>query len=193
MLAGSLDLLRPVGTWPSSLSHRAGLFERSLLSLCPTIGQREGAVTFSEIRDSTRAKLLDKVRKHDYKKYLWKASIQKTRGFSNQEIVFDFPVTALIGPNGSGKSAVLGAAGCAYKEIKPGTFFPKSTVGDESMAGWRIEYELAISRSIRNRPSNGLVISGKPDGFEAMLWTARSYSSALREQCLLERRRASKR
>ncbi|OXR50310.1 hypothetical protein PuT2_00035 [Pusillimonas sp. T2] len=96
----------------------------------------------SEIRDSTRTELLEKVRKHDYGKYLLKASIEKIRGFITEDINFEFPVTALIGPNGSGKSAVLGAAGCAYKPVKPSMFFPKSTVGDESMSGWRVEYEL---------------------------------------------------
>ncbi len=96
----------------------------------------------SEIRDSTTTKLLEKVRRHDYGRYLVKASIGKLRGFSGEDIVFEFPVTALIGPNGSGKSSVLGAAGCAYKSIRPGLFFPKSSVGDESMSGWKIEYEL---------------------------------------------------
>lgn len=99
-------------------------------------------MALSEIRDSTRLQLLDKVRRHDYGRYLLKASLGRIRGFEGEDISFDFPVTALIGPNGSGKSAVLGAAGCAYKPIKPGTFFPKSAVGDESMAGWRVEYEL---------------------------------------------------
>ncbi|OIT16364.1 hypothetical protein BL243_11190 [Ralstonia solanacearum] len=99
-------------------------------------------MALSEIRDSARVQLLDKVRRHDYGRYLLKASLGRIRGFEGEDISFDFPVTALIGPNGSGKSAVLGAAGCAYKPIKPGTFFPKSAVGDESMAGWRVEYEL---------------------------------------------------
>ena len=99
-------------------------------------------MALSEIRDSTKMQLLEKVREHDYGLYLLKASIGRIRGFSGEDIDFDFPVTALIGPNGSGKSAVLGAAGCAYKPIKPGMFFPKSTVGDETMSGWRVEYEL---------------------------------------------------
>lgn len=96
----------------------------------------------SEIRESTKTELLKKVRGHDYGHYLLKASIIKIRGFSEEDITFDFPVTALIGPNGSGKSSVLDVAGCAYKSIKPESFFPKSAIGDESMSGWRIEYEL---------------------------------------------------
>ncbi|MCM8623204.1 MAG: AAA family ATPase, partial [Candidatus Accumulibacter sp.] len=101
---------------------------------------------------------LEKVRRQDYGRYLAKASIMRIRGFTGENISFDFPVTALIGPNGSGKSAVLGAAGCAYKPIKPGSFFPKSAVGDESMAGWRIEYELIDkqlnARQLVKRTSN---------------------------------------
>lgn len=97
---------------------------------------------YSEIRESTKQELLKKVREHDYGKYLLKANVIKIRGFSEEDITFEFPVTALIGPNGSGKSSVLGVAGCAYRDIKPGMFFPKSAVGDESMSGWRIEYEL---------------------------------------------------
>jgi len=104
----------------------------------------------SEIRDSTKARLLEKVRRHDYGRYLLKASIDHIRGFEGEDITFEFPVTALIGPNGSGKSSVLGVAGCAYKPIKPGTFFPKSSVGDDSMAGWRVEYEL-IDKGINSR------------------------------------------
>ena len=104
----------------------------------------------SEIRDSTKVELLEKVRQQDYGKYLLKASIEKIRGFVGEDITFDFPVTALIGPNGSGKSSVLGVAGCAYKPIKPSMFFPKSTVGDESMSGWKVEYDL-IDKSLSLR------------------------------------------
>jgi predicted ATPase len=107
-------------------------------------------MSLSEIRESTKTQLLNKVRRHDYFQYLYKVSIAKTRGFEGEDITFDFPVTALIGPNGSGKSTVLGAAGCAYKPIKPGMFFPKSKVGDESMSGWRIEYDL-IDKAINPR------------------------------------------
>ena len=85
-------------------------------------------MSLSEIRDSTKTPLIEKVRRHDYGKYLYKANILKIRGFEGEDITFEFPVTALIGPNGSGKSSVLGVAGCAYKPIRPGMFFPKRTV-----------------------------------------------------------------
>lgn len=106
----------------------------------------------SEIRDSVKVGLLDKVRRHDYGNYLLKVDINRIRGFSGETISFDFPVTALIGPNGSGKSSILGSAACAYKKIKPGAFFPKSVIGDDSMAGWRVEYE-AIDKSLNSRQS----------------------------------------
>ena len=72
----------------------------------------------------------------------------KTRSFENQEISFEFPVTAVIGTNGGGKSTVMGAAAIAYKSVKPGEFFPKSNVGDASMANWRIEYDI-IDRKVK--------------------------------------------
>mgnify|MGYP005666797891 CR=1 FL=1 len=106
----------------------------------------------SEIRDSVKVGLIDKVRKQDYGKYLLKVDVGKIRGFEGETIAFDFPVTALIGPNGSGKSSILGAAACAYKEIKPSQFFPKSAIGDNSMAGWRAEYE-AIDKQLNPRQS----------------------------------------
>ncbi len=105
---------------------------------------------YSEIRDSTKVALFDKVRKQDYGKYLHKVFINKIRAFESEGITFEFPVTALIGPNGGGKSSILGAAACAYKDIKPGMFFPKSTIGDNSMSGWKIEYE-AVDKAINPR------------------------------------------
>lgn len=104
----------------------------------------------SEIRHSTKMALLDKVRRHDYGKYLLKANITKIRAFQGEDVAFEFPVTALIGPNGSGKSSILGVAGCAYKRIKPSLFFPKSAIGDESMSGWRVEYE-AVDKKVSPR------------------------------------------
>ena len=96
----------------------------------------------SEIRQSQLITLSDRVHRGTYAKYLKIIRLNKVRGFVDAQVNFDFPVTALVGPNGGGKSTVLGAAACAYKSIKPGTFFPKSSIGDNSMAEWSIEYEL---------------------------------------------------
>jgi len=74
--------------------------------------------------------------------YLRRVTLTKVRQFSDRLVSFDFPVTALIGPNGGGKTTILGAAGLAYKDITPGTFFAKSGPYDASMKNWSIEYEV---------------------------------------------------
>lgn len=68
----------------------------------------------SQIRDSQMNALLEKVEGKNYGKYLYEMNLVKIKGFSNQIVRLDFPVTALIGPNGGGKTTVLGAAACAY-------------------------------------------------------------------------------
>jgi energy-coupling factor transporter ATP-binding protein EcfA2 len=98
-------------------------------------------MSHAQIRQSTIHGLLEKVRKNNYHKYLKAVRLQRVRGFSGGQVTFEFPVTALIGPNGGGKSTILGAAACAYKEIKPGLFFPKSSIGDNTMSEWSMEYE----------------------------------------------------
>lgn len=96
----------------------------------------------SEIRHSTINALLEKAAEKKYRKYLSKISLKKIRGFSDEPVSFDFPVTAIIGPNGGGKTTVLGAAACAYKEITPRRFFSKSGKYDQGMQDWTIEYEI---------------------------------------------------
>lgn len=76
----------------------------------------------------------------------------KLRGFSDVEIRFDFPVTALIGPNGAGKTTILGAAGLIYDNVPPRRFFAKSGNYDQSMSGWRVEYEI-LDKSRKGSPS----------------------------------------
>ncbi len=121
----------------------------------------------SEIRDSTKVALIDKVRKQDYGQYIFKTNIKKIRGFENESISFDFPVTALIGPNGGGKSSILGATACAYKTIKPSMFFPKSAIGDNSMSEWRAEYEI-IDKSINRKQ-----IIRRNSNFKSAQWRRR--------------------
>ena len=96
----------------------------------------------SEIRESQIVALSDRVRKRKYTKYLSGMRLVKLRGFRDREIRFDFPVTALVGPNGAGKTTILGAAGLIYDTVPPRRFFAKSGAYDDSMKGWRIEYEL---------------------------------------------------
>jgi hypothetical protein len=96
----------------------------------------------SEIRESTIRRLLLKVREQNFGAYLRKIRLNKVRAFDEEAVDFDFPVTALIGTNGGGKSTVLGAAAIAHKSIRPALFFPKSSLGDESMSNWSIGYDL---------------------------------------------------
>lgn len=95
-----------------------------------------------DVRHSDILNLEEKVKKLSYSKYLPSMKLLNVRSFDHQTITFDFPVTAIIGTNGGGKSTILGAAALAYKNVKPGDFFPKSNIGDTSMANWRIEYDV---------------------------------------------------
>ncbi len=106
----------------------------------------------SEIRDSTIRSLSERVRKRNYTKYLTGMRLVKLRGFTDVEVRFDFPVTALIGPNGAGKTTILGAAGLIYDSVPPRRFFAKSGTYDGSMRGWKIEYEL-IDKTRQGSPS----------------------------------------
>ncbi|BCO36006.1 hypothetical protein BMW24_008660 [Mycobacterium heckeshornense] len=104
----------------------------------------------SEIRDSTINALENKVAKGSYKKYLSRLVLKRVRGFTDREVTFDFPVTALVGPNGGGKTTILGAAGLIYREVPPRRFFAKSGKYDSSMKDWTVEYQL-IDRDINPR------------------------------------------
>lgn len=96
----------------------------------------------SEIRESQIRDLTTKVRGQSYGTYLRTIRLNKVRAFNEEVVNFDFPVTALIGTNGGGKSTILGAAAIAYKAIRPALFFPKSSIGDDSMADWNVRYDL---------------------------------------------------
>ncbi|MGE0714251.1 MAG: AAA family ATPase [Alphaproteobacteria bacterium] len=96
----------------------------------------------SEIRDSTVRDLLAKVKNANFGSYLRRMKMLKVRAFEGEQVDFEFPVTALIAANGGGKSSMLGAAALAYKSTRPAIFFPKSSLGDNSMANWGISYEL---------------------------------------------------
>ena len=96
----------------------------------------------SEIRDNEIRDLIQKVKMQKYGKYLRKIRLVRVRAFTNESVDFEFPVTALIGTNGGGKSTILGGAALAYKSMRPSLFFPKSSIGDDSMSNWNIGYDL---------------------------------------------------
>ncbi|MBN1172419.1 MAG: AAA family ATPase [Micromonosporaceae bacterium] len=104
----------------------------------------------SEIRQSIIEQLEYKVAHSSYGKYLKRITLQRMRGFTDREVTFDFPVTALVGPNGGGKTTVLGAAALPYEDVPPRRFFAKSGKYDESMKDWEVLYEL-IDRDINKR------------------------------------------
>lgn len=70
--------------------------------------------------------------------------------FAGATLTFEFPVIALIGPNGGGKTTVLGACGCVYSESVRQTAFRKSRLGDESMDGWWVGYEV-VDKAVNAR------------------------------------------
>jgi ABC-type multidrug transport system ATPase subunit len=118
----------------------------------------------SEIRDSTINQLLEKARERNYGKYLPKLVLRRMRGFTEEPVSFDFPVTAVIGPNGGGKTTILGAAGCAYKDVSPRQFFAKSGPFDESMQNWSVEYELV------DKEVNARDVVRRTASFKNMRW-----------------------
>jgi AAA15 family ATPase/GTPase len=87
-------------------------------------------------------KEIERVRANKYQQFIKKVRLMNVRGFADEFVEFKAPVTALVGTNGGGKSTILGAAALAYTNIKPGQFFPKAFLGDESMAAWSVELEL---------------------------------------------------
>ncbi|MGW6687858.1 ATP-dependent nuclease [Streptomyces sp. NPDC054961] len=100
----------------------------------------------NEIRNSDIAALAARVNKKAYDKYLRRVRLVKLRGFTNKEVTFDFPVTALVGPNGAGKTTILGAAALIHSKVLPRQFFAKSGKYDDSMKNWRVEYEILDKR-----------------------------------------------
>jgi len=127
--------------------------------------------TTSEIRNSIISNLLEKTRKKSFKHYLLSIRLEKIRLFNQQQINFDFPVTALIGPNGGGKSTIIGATMQAYHNGKQNTFFKKSRVGDEGMNDWKIEFEI-IDKEINKTGTERFEIT-----YNNNEWTKNKYFS----------------
>lgn len=103
----------------------------------------------SSVRKSDITDLLRRVQRRTYDSYLHSMKLIRLRAYSNAEIFFDFPVTALVGPNGGGKTTILGAAAISSSHVKPRVFFAKSGKYDKSMVQWRVEYDATDSRASR--------------------------------------------
>lgn len=96
---------------------------------------------------------LERVRTNNYRQFVKRIRLRNVRGFVDETVEFKAPVTALVGTNGGGKSTILGSSALSYKNMRPGQFFPKAFLGDESMADWSVEIELvdknvAVDRTI---------------------------------------------
>ncbi|HDH7804250.1 TPA: AAA family ATPase [Raoultella ornithinolytica] len=94
---------------------------------------------------------MDKVRDNRFNQYVKSVRLKNVRGFIDEKVEFRSPVTALIGTNGGGKSTILGAVALGYKSIKPGQFFPKAFIGDESMSEWEIDLEMTDKPLLKDK------------------------------------------
>lgn len=82
-----------------------------------------------------------------WKQFIKSIKISNIHGWTGQELVFNFPVVAIVGENGIGKSTFLKAAVCAYKNKNGQTFYPSkmfvSTRWDENgLQNAIIEYKV---------------------------------------------------
>ncbi|MDT0234889.1 AAA family ATPase [Curtobacterium sp. BRB10] len=105
-----------------------------------------GVEVRSELRNSDREALSKRVLQRGFGRYLQAINLVNLRAYTDAQIRFDFPVTALVGANGAGKTTVLGAAALPYIEVQPRLYFAKSGAYDSSMQNWRVEYELVDDR-----------------------------------------------
>lgn len=111
----------------------------------------------SEVRQSTIQGLLEKTANKNFGKFIHWVELKKIRGFTDEVMTIDFPVTAIIGTNGGGKSTILGACGIIYSKIFPRSFFARGGSLDKGMQDWELNYELidkSKSREILKRTAN---------------------------------------
>lgn len=88
----------------------------------------------------------------EWKKFLKSITIRNLRGWNGQNIVFKYPIVAIVGENGVGKSTFLRAAACAYKnklgkDFYPSNFFVNTLWDKKSLDGATIEYTIVEGNS----------------------------------------------
>ncbi|KJS15388.1 MAG: hypothetical protein VR69_13625 [Peptococcaceae bacterium BRH_c4b] len=91
----------------------------------------------------------------EWQQFIKSIKINNIHGWTNQEMLFKFPVVAVVGENGIGKSTFLKAAVCAYENKGAKNFYPSnmfmSTQWDAAaMAGATIEYK--IRQGVHEKP-----------------------------------------
>lgn len=90
----------------------------------------------------------------EWKNFINTIKISNIHGWNDQEMVFRYPVTALVGENGIGKSTFLKAAVCAYQNTSGKNFYPSkmfmSTQWDETaLSNATIEYNVRLGNDCR--------------------------------------------
>jgi predicted ATPase len=98
----------------------------------------------------------------EWKQFIKSIRINNIHGWTNQEMIFKFPVVAIVGENGIGKSTFLKAAVCAYenknaKNFYPSNMFVRTQWDTAAMTGATIEYKVrqgSDERFLRWRKTN---------------------------------------
>lgn len=91
----------------------------------------------------------------EWQQFIDSIKITNIHGWTGQEMVFRFPVVAVVGENGMGKSTFLKAAACAYRNKNGKDFYPSkmfiSTHWDkDALTGATIEYKVRVGNERRN-------------------------------------------
>ena len=98
----------------------------------------------------------------EWKQFIKSIKIKNLHGWTGQEMLFRFPVTAIVGENGIGKSTFLKAAVCAYENQSGKNFYPSNMfIGTRwdanALTDATIEYKIRhgdIEKSLRWRKPN---------------------------------------
>ena len=90
----------------------------------------------------------------EWKLFLNSIKIENIHGWAGQELVFKFPVVAIVGENGIGKSTYLKASVCAYKnkagkDFYPANMFLKTQWDADGLAGATITYKIREGDNVR--------------------------------------------
>lgn len=85
-------------------------------------------------------------------KYLSSVQISGLRGWTGEEVRFEFPVTVICGENGCGKSTVLKAAAAVYRdpELPTRTYYPSKVFPDTP---WDQVNNASLAYRIREGPN----------------------------------------